>query len=123
MLLVFNDKVQVMDEPSRPVGLYRNTRPLISEVSLIPGLTAVVYSDGLIHAGDRTGQSMDVASDLSTLIIHPDPNPQWIADQLLDIAVRLDQGRPVDDITVVVLRVSSLIGDEVRRLSVRLPLE
>lgn len=123
MLLVIDGEIQVMDEPSRPVGLYRDTRPLISEVSLIPGLVAVVYSDGLIHAGDRTGQSLDVAACLKNLLAQTDPAPQWIADSLLDMALKLDHGRPVDDITVVVLRVSSPIGDTVRRLTVRLPLD
>jgi hypothetical protein len=46
-----------------------------------------------------------------------------MADDLLETALRLDQARPVDDITVVVLRVTSQKGDAVRRLSVRLPLE
>jgi serine phosphatase RsbU (regulator of sigma subunit) len=123
LVLVRDGEVQVMDEPSRPVGLYRDTRPLICEVSLLPGLVAVVYSDGLIHAGDRSGQSMDVPACLNDLLYSADPTPQWIADNLLDTALRLDQGRPVDDITVVVLRVSSLKGDSVRRLSVRLPLD
>ena len=123
MLLVIHGEIQVMDEPSRPVGLYRDTRPLISEVSLTPGLVAVVYSDGLIHAGDRTGQSLEVAACLKTLLAQTDPTPQWIADSLLDMALKLDHGRPVDDITVVVLRVSSPIGDTVRRLTVRLPLD
>ena len=37
--------------------------------------------------------------------------------------MHLDQNRPVDDISVVVLRVMQHTGDEVRRMSVRLPLE
>ena len=38
-------------------------------------------------------------------------------------AMRLDDNRPVDDISVVVLRVLPLRGDEVRRMSVRLPIQ
>ncbi len=49
------DQIQFLDEESRPVGLYRDTRPVITEVSLEPGLTAIVFSDGLTYAGDRVG--------------------------------------------------------------------
>jgi serine phosphatase RsbU (regulator of sigma subunit) len=103
--------------------LYRDTRPEICEVSLTPGLVAVVYSDGLIHAGDRTGQSLDVIANVKALLDQDEAAPQEIADRLLETAIDMDQGRPVDDITVVVLRVSSLKGDAVRRLAVRLPLD
>jgi len=47
---------------------------------------------------------------------------QRIADTLLDKAVKLDDGRPVDDCSVVVLKVLPLTGDNVRRLNVRLPI-
>lgn len=130
LLLVINGEIRIMDDPSRPVGLYRDTRPVICEVELKPGLVAVVYSDGLIHAGDRTGQHMDVAASLKDFIKPSDGvdlpeelTSQSIADHLLGIALALDAGRPVDDITVVVLLVTSLKGDSVRRLSVRLPLD
>ncbi len=50
-------------------------------------------------------------------------DPQQVADALLSEALRLDQGRPVDDISVVVLYISGeRIEPPIRRLSVRLPL-
>jgi len=51
-----------------------------------------------------------------------DPSPQAIADALLAEAVNLDEGRPADDISVVVLKVLKRLGDEVRRMTVRLPM-
>lgn len=116
------DQIKVLDETSQPVGLYRDTRPVITEIPVEPGLTAVVFSDGLIHAGDRSGQYMDVDACLRTMLDEEDPSPQYIADSLLTHAVKLDDDRPVDDISVVVLRVASHAGDEVRRMTVRLPL-
>jgi len=38
-------------------------------------------------------------------------------------AVALDEGRPADDISVVVLKVLKRSGDDVRRMMVRLPIE
>ena len=46
-----------------------------------------------------------------------------IADALLEEAVTLDDGRPVDDISVVVLKVLKRRGDAVRRMTVRLPID
>jgi len=116
------DEIQSLDENSKPVGLYRDTRPVITEVPLKPGLTAIVYTDGLIHAGTRYGDPMDVEACIKTLLDNEDPSPQYLADSLLDHALKLDQSRPADDISVVVLRVLRLSGDDVRRMSVRLPL-
>lgn len=122
-MLAFQDQVKALDEPSKPIGLYRDTRPLINEVPLQPGLTAVIFTDGLIHAGERQGEHMDIPAGLASLLDSGDPAPQAIADSLLACALKLDQNRPVDDISVVVLRVRALTGDEVRRMTVRLPLQ
>ena len=122
LLIAKDEVIKVLAEPCLPIGLYRGTRPLISEVDLEPGLTALVFSDGLVHAGDRYGQSMDVPTSLQALLDGEDPSAQMIADSLLEHALRLDRGRPSDDVSVVVLRVKSYTGDEVRRMTVRLPL-
>jgi hypothetical protein len=37
--------------------------------------------------------------------------------------VKLDRGRPSDDVSVVVLKVSARSGDDVRRMAIRLPLD
>jgi hypothetical protein len=60
---------------------------------------------------------------LQSMMEDLDPTPQNIADTLLAHAVSLDDNRPADDISVVVLKVTSRNGDNVRRMTVRLPLE
>jgi hypothetical protein len=52
-----------------------------------------------------------------------DPSPQEIADTLLAHAVKLDEDRPADDISVLVIKVASRTGDNVRRMTVRLPID
>jgi serine phosphatase RsbU (regulator of sigma subunit) len=121
-LLAINEDILTLEDDSKPIGLYRDTRPLITEMPLEAGLTVVVYTDGLVDAGSRTGQSCNVRECLAASLEEEDPSPQMIADRMLEMALRLDQGRPVDDISVVVLRVNNHKGDEVRRMSVRLPL-
>jgi serine phosphatase RsbU (regulator of sigma subunit) len=123
VLLAFGEHIQILDEPCLPIGLYRGTRPLISEVPIEVGLTAIMYTDGLVHAGSRYGQSMDVSTCLASLLEEESPSPNLIADSLLDHAIHLDRDRPGDDISVVALRVMNLSGDAVRRMFVRLPLD
>ena len=66
---------------------------------------------------------MDVGATLRSVLEDQDPTPQMLADALLEQAVRLDENRPADDISVLVLKVSPLSGDNVRRMAVRLPLD
>ncbi len=123
VLLAVNENIQVLDTPSQAVGLYRDTRPLISEIPLQPGLCVVIFTDGLVHAGERYGQNMDIVTCLEVLLDDEDPTPETIAGNLLEHALKLDQDRPADDISIAVLRVTSHPGDLIRRMAIRLPLE
>ncbi len=122
VLLSQDNDLQCLDEPSLQIGLYRDTRPKISEIALAPGLVAVAYTDGIVHAGSRYGQSMDVEDKLRFLLEYSGASCQKIADDLLQHALDLDRGRPTDDISVIVLQVTDKDGDEVRRMSVQLPI-
>jgi serine phosphatase RsbU (regulator of sigma subunit) len=120
--IVNRNEIQVLDEPSKPIGIYRDTRPLITEIPLELGLFAVIFSDGLEHAGKRSGKPMNILTYLQTLLEDDSPTPQFIADALLENAIKLDDGRPVDDISIVVVGILEAADDEVRRMLVRLPL-
>ncbi len=122
-ILAIGDRIKWLNETSIPIGLYRDTRPVISEVPLEAGLTAIAFSDGIMHAGERYGQSLDMLSCLNELLEQEAPSPQLIADTLLEHALNLDQHRPIDDVSVVVLSILRHTGDEVRRMGVRIPLE
>ncbi len=121
-LVSHNDEIRQLYEPSLPIGVYRDTRPVITELPVEPGLVAVIYTDGLVHAGDRYGEHLDLVMCLQTLLDAEKPSPQFIADSLLEHAVRLDRNRPSDDITVAVMSVMRHAGDDVRRMTVRLPI-
>jgi serine phosphatase RsbU (regulator of sigma subunit) len=123
VLLTYSGELNQLNETSLPVGLYRDTRPQIFETKLQVGLTAVAFTDGLVHAGSRNSQHLDVSKELAELIRDPTQSAQVIADNLLGRALDLDQGRPVDDTSIVVLRVLEKTSDNVRRMVVRIPLE
>lgn len=115
--------VDRIDVESIPLGTSRDVRPSITEIAIEMGLTIIIYTDGLVHAGERRGQPMNTMEVLQSMLEDQDPSPQEIADTLLAHAVSLDDNRPADDISVVVLKVSSSNGDNVRRMTVRLPIE
>lgn len=117
-----NGQVDCIAAESAPIGTARDIRPVISEINIEPGLIIVLHTDGLEHAGKRRGQPMEVCTVIQSMLDEQDPSPQAIADELLAHAVSLDEGRPADDISVVALKVTPLLGDRVRRMSVRLPI-
>ena len=123
MFICRGDQIDILEEESIPLGTSRNVRPLITEIAIEPGLIVVIYTDGLVHAGKRRGMPMDVGATIRSMLEEQDPTPQALADTLLAEAVSLDENRPVDDISVLVLKVAALTGDNVRRMTVRLPLE
>ncbi len=121
VVISYNNKIKMLSEESDPVGLRRDTRPMISEIPLDPGLTVIVYTDGLVHAGSYFGDSMDVCTCLEAELEAENPSPGHIADSLMNYALKLDRGMPRDDISVVVLRVINSGKDMIRRMTVQLP--
>ncbi len=121
IFLAHGDRIDCLDSESTPVGTNRNIRPAITEIPLEVGLTVVMYTDGVTHAGERTGNKMDVCTTLEGVLEDENPSPQVIADTLLSNAMRLDDSRPADDISVVALKTTSAEGDGVRRMTVSLP--
>jgi hypothetical protein len=59
---------------------------------------------------------------IGALLEDQEPTPQEIADALLAHAVLLDDSRPADDISVLVLQVLPASGDGARRMNIRLPI-
>jgi hypothetical protein len=121
VFIAIGETVDALSQVSQSIGTSRNIRPSISEVGIQRGLTAVMYTDGLTTAGGRKGTSLDICTTLEALLEDQQPTPQYLADSLLNQALKLDDGRPMDDISVVVLRVVQNAGDQVRRMLVRLP--
>lgn len=115
------DRIDCLSSTSQPIGTSRNLRPSITEIPFAVGLTAVMFTDGLVTAGERKGEKIDIQTALGCILEDQNPPAQLIADALLTQALRLDDNRPADDISVVILRIMEENTDEVRRMLVRLP--
>jgi len=118
-----------IDDPCRPIGLYAGTKPAITELPITPRLLLVAFTDGLVHAGSRYGGNTDLQAAVGAPIAeflarpHPPCEVQSLADRILADAVNRDRGRPVDDISVVVLHICPRPpGDAARRMTLRFPL-
>lgn len=122
MFICRGEEIEAHAEESISLGTSRNVRPIITELTIEADLTVVIFSDGISHAGERRGSPMDIRQTIRSMMEDQDPTPQELADALLAQAVRLDDNRPADDISVLVLRVSPRAGDDVRRMTVRLPI-
>jgi len=121
ILVTPEGEVRLLDEPSSPVGVYPWTKPVITEVDLREGTTVVVYTDGLLHAGEHRGEPMDLPAVVRGMV-EEGWDARRMADELLRRALELERGRPRDDISVLVLQVTPDEDGEVRSLSVRMPI-
>lgn len=121
-LLRVGDAIQWLDAEANALGIHRFTKPAITEIGLVADTTLVAFSDGIWSAGRVGGPGLDLP-DLLTHIDREHKLPaQELADQVLEEALRLDQGRAHDDATVVVFKiVDPASASEIRRLSMQIP--
>ena len=123
--------IEWLDVECDAIGIYRNTKPNIVELPLSPGLTVVVFTDGIWSAGHRSGGAMDVAgaaklndgcSPLDKATAGSN-SAKEIANLVLEAALTLDQGRPGDDSTVLVVKVGTHQREQkIRRMEISLPI-
>lgn len=123
-LLREQDRFRWLDEAAEAIGIHRNTKPSISELQIAAGMTVVIFTDGVWAAGSYSGGTR---IDLPALLQRVDPvqmtNAQIIADAILAEALRLDDNRPRDDATVLIIKILPLAnGDITRRLFMRFPI-
>lgn len=121
VLISQGGETSTLNGDSQPVGLRRGTRPVITELDLQAGLMIATYTDGLPFAGERKGTPIDIVP-LFTEMVAKSEAPQGIADGLMAHALKLEQNRPGDDISIVIIGVLPRGNDDVRRMWLRLPL-
>jgi serine phosphatase RsbU (regulator of sigma subunit) len=121
-LVIEQRTARLLEGDATPIGLYRNTRPVIHELPLAAAMGVVLFSDGVRHAGSRHESRFDVAAAIEPLLFQSDLSARLLADTLLERALEADRRLPQDDLTVLALYVHPEAPDDVRRLSVRLPI-
>ena len=116
----------LLDEDAESIGIRRNTKPVITEIPVEVGPLVIAFTDGLRHAGSWHGGNgqFEPLAETKTLLRQGISDPQLLANHLLEEAIRLEDGRPRDDISVVVMAVreGGKEQSDVRRLSGRMPI-
>lgn len=115
---------RLLNEPSTAIGVHRRMKPVITEIPIALHTTVVMFTDGVLDAGVRDGQSFDVVAFVEMKLRNANVSAHALADAILARAVEMDSGRPADDTSVLVVRVVPRVdGDDARRLSVRFPIQ
>jgi serine phosphatase RsbU (regulator of sigma subunit) len=112
-----------LDEASNAVGIYRHTKPSITELPLEASMSVLAFTDGVWAAGVRTGHRLDLPQLLEASDPYGERDAQTVADAILAETLRLDENRPHDDATILVVKLlAQQQHDAVRRLFMRFPI-
>ncbi len=123
VFLVNEDSVDCLSSDSEPIGGRVDISPSIVELQIRAGMKVIVFSDGVFNAGRKNQEGLDFCTTIQALIEEQEPSAQEIADFLLNQSIRLDDGRPKDDMSVIVLLLKAQSNDQIRRMSVSMTLD
>lgn len=118
-----SEGLHVLDSPSDPVGIYPRTKPVITEVPMQAGTCVIIFTDGVLSAGERTGESLDVRQLICDYLGDGQRPAHELAGHTLGAVLRVEQGRPADDASVLVVAIAEEEPfSQVRTLSIRFPI-
>ena len=118
VFIVSEGQVDCLTTECEQIGLGPDSTPAIVELPIKAGLIVVAFSDGIQNAGLQSQQTFEISTTLESFLDEQEPTAQEIADFLLNQAVQMDNGRPLDDMSVVVMAVSYQSPDQIRRMNV-----
>ncbi len=121
VIIIKNGQISRLSAESIELGHQENIEPSINEIPLECGTTVVMFTDGVVNAGQSQGLSYDLFTTLDALVEEQEPTANEIAEFLLSQAISLDQGKPEDDMCVVVLQTTPHEDNPVLRLIVKIP--
>lgn len=97
--LITEQSIQIIDGNSLPLGILDELKPTSLSIPLTEGATVLMITDGI---SDAFGSSTDIINYLKNL---RSLNPQKLTDDLLDYALKQENGHPRDDMTAVCVRI------------------
>jgi serine phosphatase RsbU (regulator of sigma subunit) len=114
--------ITVYDEDVPSIGVHKYMKPLMNQVPLEVGTILVSYTDGIQAAGRKRGNAIDHGKILKLLEDNGPDDVEFIAENILEYALTLDEYRPGDDMTVVVMGVADRDSTHrIQRFSVSFP--
>ena len=117
-----NEYLTVYDEAVNPIGVHKHTKPLMYQLPLEIGMVLVSYTDGIHAAGKKRGKQIDFKHIIKIIEENNVDDVDFIANSILEYALELDEDRPGDDMTVVVMGISGKeYKNKIRRVHVSFP--
>ncbi|MCK8825218.1 SpoIIE family protein phosphatase [Fuchsiella alkaliacetigena] len=123
IILIEEEKEVIFDKKVRSIGFHKEVKPAIQELDLKEGLKILAFSDGIMHAGRKFGEQVSLKEIIKICKEEADLFTQSLARKILGYTLDLDQGRPQDDMTVVLLSIKeSQESQKIREYSLSLPI-
>jgi serine phosphatase RsbU (regulator of sigma subunit) len=123
MTMHLHGEWKTLPPTSGPIGLYHFTRPSVTQLNAEAGLVVILTSDGVPGAGERGGNGKFDIAEFAAESYGFDLGPDELANRVLREAIDREQGRPRDDLSVVVLSLAGQVeAPLIRRMSVFVPL-
>ncbi len=114
--------VNVWDTKTHLLGSGKGIHPSITEIPIESGSVVVMLSKGILNAGCSAGEKADITElILSTIEDNEELSADRIADFFLKCAEAMDENKPKDDMTAIVIKVSSTSPAHARRMLVTCP--
>jgi sigma-B regulation protein RsbU (phosphoserine phosphatase) len=103
-LLLRRDGTERIDSTGLPLGLFSSSQYTIRHITLDPGETLVLYSDGLTEAQDPEGNTYDEDRLISSLLGQLGRDAKTLADIVMSDLACFRRGAPQqDDMTLLFL--------------------
>jgi serine phosphatase RsbU (regulator of sigma subunit) len=121
VLVKQNGNVEVLEDTVDPIGFHEFMKPVINEISMVEGTVLMTFTDGILHAGRRYGRQIHINELIDAVQQAEAKNCQALADAMFERAYGLDEGRPDDDMTLVVMGIHDAKESRVGRMRVTYP--
>jgi serine phosphatase RsbU (regulator of sigma subunit) len=116
-----NGRVDVLDEAVNPIGFHQFMKPVIHEIPLLEETLLMTFTDGILHAGRKYGRQLELGELVRMMEQAFAARSRALADEVFERARELDEGRPADDMTLLVMGVHGEKESRVGRLQVSYP--
>lgn len=122
VLIIENGKCRFLPINEEPETIRYS--PAVYQFEFRLNQSFILYSEGIHQAGSNTNNPIDVCISVGAIFDEDgdEAKVQEVSDFILKQAITHDSGRPRDDMTVVVLRVSPSSSTNIRRESVSFPI-
>ncbi len=97
--IISDNGIRIIEGNSLPLGIISDLTPSVCNTNLNDGDMILLVTDGISDAFGSSSEMIDYLRSVST------KNPQTLADEILNQAITLSNGKKNDDMTVLAVRV------------------